>query len=61
MATHRGGVDNLLAQERILARILVEETPIHFDIPRVGVAGGDYRGDYPEPSVGIIKGACIVG
>lgn len=42
MATHRGGVDNLLTQEGILARILVEETPIHFDIPRVGVAGGDY-------------------
>lgn len=61
LGTHCGRVDDFLAQERILARILIEQAPIHFDVPCVRVTGGSYRRHYPQPSVGIIKSARIVG
>jgi len=60
LSTYRRWVDNFLAQESILAGVLVEQTPIHFDIPGVGVAGGHNRGDDPQPGIGIVKCAGIV-
>ena len=41
-------VDDLIAQEPILAGVLVEEAPVHFQVPHRLVGGANERGDDPN-------------
>ena len=50
------GVDNLIAKEFILAGVLVEEAPVHLQVPEKFVRGPDERGDDPQVQERIGRG-----
>ena len=39
--THRRWINDFLTQESIFTRLRIEQSPVHLDVPYVGVAGGE--------------------
>jgi hypothetical protein len=46
-------VHNFLSEVLVLSAVGVKETPVHFDVPVVGIDGGDEGGDDPQIEEGV--------
>lgn len=49
-------VDRLLPQQLVVPGVLVEQTPVHLDVPGVGVAGAEHQREQPQPEEGVLRG-----
>lgn len=58
--THQAAVNNLFSQKGVLARVFVEQSPIHLDVPGVRVQGVDWWADKPPVQVRAVPVTCVV-